>query len=194
MSRFVSDLNKNQLRIDNHEAYVERLLWSLQREWNELYAEIDAILSGKKGNVRLLSGGRCNFSGRSVIIQNPKLRADQVILPYPWLVITLQQQIINVIVKTYGLSYDDARNRWYKAIDTPDKTIVQIIYGLIKSRKEGLPIIINRNPSIQRGSLLQMFCIDMSFNYTMSLPLAVLVPLAADSTIRRGHCYRNIAA
>lgn len=181
MSKLVSSLNNSaKYRMSSYEKYINNLLWSLQREWNDLYAEIDKILSGKKGNVRLLSGGRCNFSGRSVIIQNPKLRADQVILPYPFLVITLEQQIINILVKTYSISYNDAYNRWYRAIDEPDKTIIQIIYGLIRARPEGLPVIINRNPSIQRGSLLQMFCIDMSFNYTMSLPLAVLVPLAAD--------------
>lgn len=181
MSRLTTDLNKcGDLRINRHPQYVDNLLWSLQRQWNDLYKEIDIILSGKKGNIRLLSGGRCNFSGRSVIIQNPKLRADQVILPYSFLVIVLEQQIKNILVKTYGVSYDDAHIRWSRAIDDPDKVIIQIIYGLIKSRPEGLPVIINRNPSIQRGSLLQMFCIDMSFDYTMSLPLSVLVPLAAD--------------
>ena len=130
--------------------------------------------------LRLLAGGRCNFSGRSVIIQNPKLRADQVILPYPFLVTILQQQIINILVKTYNYSYNNARNVWAQSIDNPNKVVVQIIYGLIKARKEGLAVIINRNPSINRGSLLQMFCIDMSFNYTMALPLSVLELLAAD--------------
>lgn len=181
MSKLRSSLNNShKYKMSNHEKYVANLLWSLQREWNDLYSEIDKILSGKKGNVRLLSGGRTNFSGRSVIIQNPRLRADQVILPYPFLVTILEQQIINVLTKTYGIIFNDAYNRWFKSIDEPDKTIIQIIYGLINSKKEGLPVIINRNPSIQRGSLLQMFCIDMSFNYTMSIPLAVLSPLVAD--------------
>ena len=182
MSKIVHCLNNyDKYQMNRHPKYIDNLLWSLQREWNDLYVEIDAILSDKKGNVRLLAGGRCNFSGRSVIIQNPKLRADQVILPYPFLVTILQQQIINVLVKTYNHSYNDARNIWIQAIDNPNKTIVQIIYGLIKARPEGLPVIINRNPSIARGSLLQMFCIDMSFNYTMALPLSVLELLAADS-------------
>lgn len=180
MSKLVHSINNDRLKIDRHGKKVERKLWSLQREWIDLYSEIDSILSGKKGNVRLLAGGRCNFSGRAVIIQNQSLRSDQVILPYPFLVTILEQQIINTLVKTYGISYNDARNRWYKSIDEPDKTIVQIIYGLIKSRPEGLAVVINRNPSIQRGSLLQMFCIDMSFNYTMSLPLAVLEIMGAD--------------
>lgn len=183
MSRIVHNLNNyDKYKMNQHPKLIDNLLWSLQREWNDLYVEIDAILSDKKGNVRLLAGGRCNFSGRSVIIQNPKLRADQVILPYPFLVTILQQQIINILVKTYNYSYNNARNVWAQSIDTPNKVVVQIIYGLIKARKEGLAVIINRNPSINRGSLLQMFCIDMSFDYTMSLPLTVLEILAADST------------
>lgn len=180
MSKQVACLNNNSLKMDRHPKKIEGFLWEIQRQWMDLYMEIDAILSGKKGNVRLLSGGRCNFSGRSVIIQNQSLRTDQVVLPYPFLVITLEQQIINALVKTYGISYNDAYNRWYKAIDEPDKVIVEFIYGLMRSKPEGLPVIINRNPSIQRGSLLQMFCVDMSFNYTMALPLSVLELLGAD--------------
>lgn len=181
MSRITHNLNNyDKFKMNQHPKLIDNLLWSLQREWNDLYVEIDAILSDKKGNVRLLAGGRCNFSGRSVIIQNPKLRADQVILPYSFLVIILQQQIINILVRTYNYSYNDVRNVWSEAIDNPNKTIIQIIYGLIRARKEGLAVIINRNPSINRGSLLQMFCIDMSFDYTMALPLTVLEKLGAD--------------
>ena len=56
----------------------------------------------------------------------------------------------------------------------------------------------NRNPTINYGSLLQMFCVgmnkDLDHDYTMSLPLQILPLLAADSTYgSQDHCYRNIA-
>lgn len=180
MSRLVTSINNDKLKIFRKSKEKNQLLFDLQVNFNALYDEIDNIISGKKGVVRQLAGGRFNFSSRDVIVQNPLLRADQVTLPYWCLVDILQQQIINVLVKTYNMSYNDAYSKWYKANIKVDEVIVAIIKGLMYARPEGLPIIINRNPSINRGSLLQMFCIDMTFTYTMALPLQILPLLAAD--------------
>ena len=58
--------------------------------------------------------------------------------------------------------------------------IVNILNDIIKASGEGIPVIINRNPTISYGSIMQMFCVGMNFNYTMSMPLQALTPLAAD--------------
>ena len=58
----------------------------------------------------------------------------------------------------------------------------------------GLPVIINRNPTIGYGSILHMYCVGIVDSYTMAVPLQILPLLAADLTKhRRGHRYRNIA-
>ena len=44
----------------------------------------------------------------------------------------------------------------------------------------GLPIIINRNPTINFGSILSVKCIGINDDYTMSISLLVLKVLAAD--------------
>lgn len=187
MSKYVSLLNSNdKLRMyRNHKKSKDQILFDLQYRFNELYAEIDKILSGKKGNVRLLAGGRFNFSSRDVIVQDPTLQLDQVKLPYWCLVDILQQRIINILTMTYNMSYNDAYQKWYKANIRPDDVIIEIINGMIRNDNHGrgIGLIINRNPSIARGSLLQMHCIGMTFNYVMSLPLGILPLLAADSTI-----------
>ena len=185
MSKLVSSINDDRLKIFRKKKAKNQLLFDLQMKYVELNKEIDAILSGKKGNVRQLVGGRFNFSSRDVIVQNPKLRIDQVTLPYWCLIELLQQQIINVLMKTYHMSPNDAYDKWYHANIEVDQTIVQIIKGLMfnKHNPNGLPIIINRNPSIGRGSLLQMFCVDMTFDYCMALPLQVLSMLAADRNV-----------
>ena len=182
MSNHVTRINRSNRKMNRHFKTKNDYLFKLQMKWQELYLEIDNILSGKKGNVRLLSGGRLNFSSRDVIIQNPFLKIDQVTLPYQCLVDILQQQIINILTKTYSMSYSQAYDKWYRANIKKDEEIVNIIYALIKSANngQGLPVIINRNPSISRGSLLQMFCVGMTFNYTMAVPLQVLPLLAAD--------------
>lgn len=141
LSKLVTSINDNRLRHDREMKPRLRYLYDIQMKWNELYKEIDNILSGKKGNVRLLAGGKINFSSRDVITQNPKLRIDQVTLPYWCLVDILQQQIINILVKTYNMSYNDAYYKWYMGNIEKDKVIVQIIEGIMFSNPEGLPVI-----------------------------------------------------
>ena len=44
----------------------------------------------------------------------------------------------------------------------------------------GLTTHVNIRPSIAYGSLQQMYCIGINFNYTMSMPIQILPKLAAD--------------
>ncbi len=147
-----------------------------------LYDNIISICEGKKGTIRSLFAGRYNFTGRSVIVSNHKLRIDQVLLSYDSLVELLHASIINILKKTYNLSSQDAYNRWYASKITKDPLVVKIIESMIKNNSsgKGIPVIINRNPTINYGSILQMFCVGITDSYTMELPLQVLVPLGAD--------------
>lgn len=86
---------------------------------------------------------RFNFSARSVIKQNPDLRIDQIELPYAELVIALEQRIINILHRTYNISFQDAYDKWFRAVSIVDDTIVKIIRDIIKNEcgGEGLPVI-----------------------------------------------------
>lgn len=94
---------------------------------------------------------RFNFSARAVIVQNKNLRIDQITLPYTALVITQQQKIINILHRTYNMSYQDAYYIWEKAKYKKDQRVVDIINTLIHSNPEGLKVLINRNPTISYG-------------------------------------------
>ena len=85
-------------------------------------------------------------------------------------------------MRTYNISPQEAWDRWYRAVSDVDPIIVQILEDMINNRceGEGIPVIINRNPSIAYGSLLQMYCKGINYDYTMSMPLQVLPLLAAD--------------
>lgn len=63
----------------------------------------------------------------------------------------LQQRIINILIRTYNISPSDAYDIWQKAIATKDERIAEIIDAIIHSEPEGLPVIINRNPTINYG-------------------------------------------
>jgi hypothetical protein len=79
---------------------------------------------------------------------------------------------------TYNHSYED----WYKATIKFDPKIYEIMMYLVKKRKP--KIMINRNPTINYGSMLLMKIVDIpreyKDNYTMSLPIQILRVLNAD--------------
>src|SRR5574344_856480 len=182
MVSLAGSINKNRRAMDRTSRLKNVQLYRLQMKYMELYDELMEIVSGKKGELRQLVSGRFSFSSRSVIKQNPYLRIDQVELPYAELVITLEQQIINILHRTYNSSYQEAWNKWFKAVSIVDDTIVKIIRDIMKSScdGQGIPVIVNRNPTISFGSIVQMYCVGINFNYTMSVPLQILPGLAAD--------------
>ena len=151
INKFVHQINNKRTRMDNKKKLKNDLLFNLQIKYMKLYKEIEDILSGKKGKLRSLVSGRFNFSSRAIIVQNPELRIDQVTLPYVELVITLQQKIINVLHKSYNIPFNEAYKIWEKAQVKKDPRVVEIINALIHSTPEGLPILLNRNPTIAYG-------------------------------------------
>ena len=179
MAKMASNINKDKLIINKDFKYRNGLLYELQVEYDNLYTEIEKILAGKKGNIRLLIGGRCSFTVRSIIVPDPTLRIDEIRLPYNGLLELLQQTIINILANSYNYSYAKAYSVWYKAQISFNQTIYDIVENLIKYHN-GIPIIVNRNPSINFGSIVMMRCIGINKSFTMSMPLQVLPGLAAD--------------
>lgn len=186
ISKLSHDINKVDTKSSRTPILKNNQLYKLQMKIMELYGEIIDILNGKRGQLRMLVGGRYNFSSRCVIRQDPSLRIDQVKLPYVCLVVVLKAQIENVLHKTYGISFHEAYDIWYKAVGIYNENVANIIMMIINSHHDdtgapiGIPVIINRNPSIAYGSIMQSFCIGINRDYTMSTPLQILKPLCAD--------------
>lgn len=174
-------INREKTRMQRNPKSKNQYLYKLQMKFIELYDEVVKICNGKKGQLRSLVAGRYNFSARAVIVQNPQLRIDQIRLPYSMLMIILCPQIINIITRLYSMSYSEAYNMWYKAKAKKDPRIAEIIMSIItNSTPEGLPIILNRNPTISYGSILQLFCIGFNDDMVFEVPLQILPPLGAD--------------
>lgn len=148
MCKLASAINRDQLKMFRKRKPKNLLLYDMQVKYNGLYKEIEDILAQKKGTIRSLFGGRYNFSSRSVIIPNPKLRIDEITLPYHGLVELLQQRIINILQKSYNMTYSNAYKLWYKAQIKKDDRVFEIINFLIKDQKRGIPVLINRNPTM----------------------------------------------
>ena len=180
INKHIHQINKDKRRYDQNIKIKNSELFKAQMKFMDLTDEIMNILTGKKGQLRMLVGGRYNFSSRCVIRQNAALRPDQVLLPYVELVKTLQQRIINILMRTYNISPSDAYDIWSKSLATKDERVAEIITTIIRSEPEGLPVIINRNPTINYGSILQVFCVGFTDTLTMSVSLQVLKLMAAD--------------
>lgn len=197
INKIVSTLNKeSELSKKSKVTYgkapvrkhIHKLLWDLQLKIDKLYTEIINIIKGKKGNIRTLFGGRCNFSAREVIIADPMLRIDQVRISYASLLELLGPRIINILQKAYNLDYSAAHTRWYNASLKKDPVIIKIIESIIYNatpEHKGLPVLINRNPTLGYGSILQVYVVGISdptekFEYVMQLPLQILPLMNAD--------------
>lgn len=144
MVHHAAKINDDRYKINRKNKPKAQLLYNLQKKYMELDEEINKILSGKKGTIRLLMGGRMNYTARSVIAPDRSLRSDQVKLSYHCLCGLMQQVIINILHKTYNMTYNVAYKYLYEHMTIPDQKIITIIEGLIREN-DGIDVIINRN-------------------------------------------------
>ena len=147
-------------------------------KYMEIYADLEKIIAQKKGYVRSLNGGRYNFTARNVIIPDPDLRIDEIILPYASLIELLSLTIINILSKTYSPS--EAYRVWDEARIMYNPTIAELIQSIIDSQYVG--IILNRNPSISPASIIQLHIIGVSKDdtYSCKVPHEILKSMGAD--------------
>lgn len=168
------------IKIDRKPKEQLQYLYDIQATQKDLYVKIREILARKKGDIRSSIGGRYCFSSRSIIRQDTHLKPDEVRLPFNGLLELMQQLIINILVRSYNFSYAEAYKKWYRAqVTGSDQVIYDIMDGMIKDMN-GLPVLINRNPTIGYGGILACKVMGINMDYTMSISLLVLPKLNAD--------------
>lgn len=180
MAKFAAKIRNDSLEVYRNSKYRNIMLWNVQDKYNALYDEVLKICSGKKGVIKNLIGGRCCFISRLVIVPNPTLRVNQVTLSYHALLELMQQTVINILEKTYNIGYNDAYIKFRNAQIKEDPRIKSILENIIKTSDGGIPLLVNRNPTIEYGSIKAMKCVGITDNYTMEMPLQVLDSYSAD--------------
>ena len=182
LAKLVKELNNDHLRMSRKKKQKKQLLYDIQKKIITIDNEIDAVLSGKKGVCRALFGGRYTFSARDVIKPDLSLEIDQVKLSYFTLVVLLENSIISFLMKTNNMLMPDAREIWSRATIEVDNMVLNIIRTMIKnSEYGGIPILINRNPTLIYGGIDQVFVVDVTLDsYTMSISLQITDKLNAD--------------
>mgnify|MGYP001083378018 CR=1 FL=1 len=175
----VNKNNKNKKkRIDEH-----TMLFSLQIKLMKLWDLVFSLINQKDGHIKdQLLGGRLNFSARNVIIPDPTLKPDEIKLGYLAFLELYKYEIIAHLVKMNDINENMAYEQWYKATINFNQKIYEVMKYIVD--KKNPCVIINRNPTINYGSILFMKIVDIKGEYkndfTMSLPIQVLSVLNAD--------------
>lgn len=162
---------------------IATILSSVQEKLMVIWNLIFELVDQKNGHIKSeILGGMLNFSSRCVIIPDPDLKADEVRLNYMAFLELFKYEIIACLVKIADITENAAYEQWFKARIEYSPKIYEVMNYILKKRKP--KIIINRNPTINYGSLL---CVkiksiknEFSEDYTMSLPLQILPVLNAD--------------
>jgi DNA-directed RNA polymerase beta' subunit len=177
--------NKDKRMRMNLPNILSNIQLKVMETWQLIFEELD----NKDGHIRSdIMGGMVNYSGRCVIIPDPTLRADEIILNYMCFLELYKFEIISCLVKIEQTTENVAFDKWCKARVKYSKKIHEVMRYIIKKHKP--KVRLNRNPSINYGSLLVMKVKDVKCenidgldgmdDFTMSLPLQILPVTNAD--------------
>lgn len=178
LAKLAALVNKDNLYIYRNKKYQNQLLWDMQSKIQHLTTEIINILAGKKGIIRSTISGRIAFTSRTVITPGAKLHMDEIEMPYFALCILLQQVIINVLQKSYNITYAKAYKIWYYAHMQEDPRVRAIIENLIAAGK--VTGLLNRNPTISYESMLYVKVVKCTSGFSLTINSWCLNGLGAD--------------
>lgn len=121
---------------------------------------IDISIKKKKGWLRShLMGSRINNSARNVLgplVLDDGLTLEDIAVPYKTYLELYKKQLINLLVKTKGINYVKANYIWVKSTLSFNPEMYKYMLELNKKSKYGQYILINRNPTINIGSILRL--------------------------------------
>lgn len=121
-------------------------LGKLQERIQKLREKVFESINQKDGHIRdQIMGGRINYSARNVIIPDPSLEADEVIMGYMCFMELFKSQIICRLSKLMNITESTAYNEWCLATLTFSPVIYEIMKSIIKETKP--MILLNRNPT-----------------------------------------------
>lgn len=159
--------------------FLSKIQDDLMTLWSQIFDQID----GKAGHIQgEILGGMLNWSSRDVIIPAPHLKANEIELNYSAFLELYKYEIIGCIMHINNVSASEAMNQVALAKIVHSDKIYEIMNYLLKIAPRY--VIINRNPTINYGSLLCMKIAKIknssADDYTMSMPAQILGIMNAD--------------
>lgn len=176
----VNKLNKSTSELD--EIDIPFKLAAVQKKVQTIWTKVFDIINQKEGFIKdQVLGGRLNYSARNVIIPDPTLPADEVKVGYKCFMELYKHELIAIISKVKGITENEAHTLWYNAMIKFSETFYQAMLHIVRTFDPC--ILLNRNPTINYGSML---CVNITHvsreldSYTMKLPIQILTELNAD--------------
>lgn len=167
---------------------VERddILYRLQNKVNKMWDIHFESVNTKQGWIRdQMLGGSLNFTARNVIIPDPTLNDNEVILSYNTFLQMYKFKIIYYIMTAYDVRLAVAYQKWERASAVYDEEVYQIMEYILKH--ENVRVLINRNPTLNFYSMLLMKIKEIrkdADDFTLAIPLSILPGLNADQYSR----------
>jgi len=154
---------------------VDKIIYGNTSKQKNISSEKSLVqsISGKEGILRRYTlGKRVDYSGRSVIVPDPKLLLNQVGLPIDMALSFFKPLIIKKIMKKkLAMTFKEAGlmiNR-----EEP------IIFSILKEITTNYPVLVNRAPSLHRLSI-QGFYINLTLGKSIKIHPLITTPLNAD--------------
>lgn len=167
-----------------------QILWRAQIHYNKIYKYVIQAIGGKEKYLRNhIFGSRVNMSARNVISpMDPRRGINEIELPYLTCMELYKFELINMYSVIKNCSHLIAHDAWSAACAEPSQVFLKLIEELILLAKtkfgiKGLPILINRNPTLQLGSIMRVLLTKVKSDFTdltMSLHNCILAPSNAD--------------
>ena len=132
---------------------------------------------------KLIASTRVNYSARNVLTPRLKGNIDEVELPYLTFLELYKFLLINMIVRNEGITFNNAEIYVNNCKRKFDKKLYRYMCELIKRSKNGICILLNRNPSIAIGSILMLRVASVKEDFTdltISVSNNILSNLNAD--------------
>lgn len=157
----------------------------IQERVNTMWDFNFELINKKEGFIRnKLIAGALNYTARCVIVPDPTLRVDEVIVSYQQFRVQMKYRIIYYIMNIDKCSLSTAYYQWKDAYEF-DEHVYNIMMLIIE--REHPRILLNRNPTLNYYSMLLMRikAIDRDpYRTTLSVPLSILPGLNADQLKR----------
>ena len=158
--QYSNELKGSDMEIEG-ELNINNLIYNLQMYVNSIIKTIiDISIKKKKGWLRShLMGSRINNSARNVLgplVLDDGLTLEDIAVPYKTYLELYKKQLINLLVKTKGINYVKANYIWVKSTLSFNPEMYKYMLELNKKSKYGQYILINRNPTINIGSILRL--------------------------------------
>jgi DNA-directed RNA polymerase beta' subunit len=178
-----SNTLESMTEIEATDANNLPLIYKNQMLANEVFDTILETLSNKEGFIRnSLIGSRLNLSARNVITPlSGKYSMDDCVMPYKTAIELMKPLIIRKLCKIKRITVHQALKVWFDATLKYNKLVHTIMRDIAKN--ENVKVLLNRNPTINVGSILLLNIADVKedvTDVTFSISNLVLPCLAAD--------------